>query len=141
MVTDHLAIYFEIPARDSMGHLHVNGKLRALDDQILLHWKLKDRTFKKAGAEMETIEIGYADVEHVELTSRMFFNKDLILKVHDPRLLSELPGSEMGKVRFQITKQSKPHAEKFIKQVEFKISEINLERSIERLEKAGESEL
>ena len=137
MVTDQLAIYFEIPARDSMGHLHVSGKLRALDDEILLHWKIRDRTFKKAGAEMQTINIGYADIEHVELVSRFLFNKDLVLKVHDPRRLNELPGSDMGKVILQITKKSKADAAKFIKQIEFKMSEIDLERSLERLQRAG----
>ena len=136
MVTDQLAIYFEIPARDSMGYLHVNGKLRALEDEVLLHWKIKDRTFKKSGKEMQTIPIGYADIEHVEIVSRFLFNKDLVLKVHDPRLINELPGSEMGKVQLQITKKSKPDAAKFIKQVEFKMSEINLNRSLERLHRA-----
>lgn len=124
-IVDETALNFEIPARDSLGREAVIGKLSGTQDQVLLTWRLKDRTFRKAEGDMKTVEIPYPSVESVTYKATFgFLNPRLILFVREPRLLENVPGTDIGKATLVLPKNSKVAAKKFIKLVEFKKSEI-----------------
>ena len=140
MEADELAVYFWIPAQDQMGYLHVDGKLRFLDDRIVLQFKVRDRVFKKSGNTLEKIEFPYSEVEEVNYNPNWLTASRLILKTRDPATLEPVPGVELGRIDLRITRKSKRDARKIEKLVEYKTSEALAERSHERWIKAIEGD-
>lgn len=138
---EELALYFENPATDAMGHDHVFGKIRALHDRVLFHWQLKERTFNAADAQLRTIEMTYRDVEDAALESRFFLRKDLVLRVRDPRVIAAVPGADLGKITLQLTRESKADAEKFVRRIAFRKSEYEADEIAERLDAMREASL
>lgn len=134
MTTDPLPVYFEIPAQDAMGFQHVTGKLDAQDDKVLLYWKIKDRTFKKTSDEMAVIELSYLDIESLTHKKSWFSGHQLILKVRDPRLIENIPGVNMGTGVLQLPKKSRTEVPKLIKLVDYKISEIQADEILKRMD-------
>lgn len=132
---DTSAIYFEIPARDALGHLHVTGKLLAAETSLQLFWKLKDRTFRRAAEEMQLIDIGYGNLESVRFTAVLYwFKPRLILRLTDPLPLQGLPGAEVGTVTLEMTGSgARTSAERFIKLVDYRKSDAEAARGISRL--------
>ena len=135
MFDDLSAIYFEIPARDALGRQHVTGKLLAAKDKVRLYWKLKNNTFKKAGEEMQTIEIEYDNIESAEIKSTLgLFKHRLILKVSDPRPLQDIPGTDVGRATLMLmNKNGRLDARRFIKLVDYRKSEAEATQMRSRL--------
>ncbi|MBP7948358.1 MAG: hypothetical protein KA004_01795 [Verrucomicrobiales bacterium] len=140
ILIDDSAIYFEIPARDSLGRDAVTGKLRGTQEKVYFHWRLKDRTFRKLEGDMKTVEMNYEDVESVRYRTTIgFLNPRLIFQVADPHLLEEVPGVAVGRAVLLLEKRSRQDAKKFIKLVEFKKVEAEAARLDARLTEVGKS--
>ena len=137
MVDDPASFYFDIPATDALGRLHVTGKLRALQDTVELHWKEKDRTFTRSKNQLRTVELTYEQIEEASIRGAWFFKKFLVLKVTDPRLIEEMPGVKMGTVELFLPRKSRKEAKKFVDMIEYRVSEKAMEKSAERLRDLG----
>jgi len=127
------AIYFDIPATDALGRLNVTGKLRALEDKVVLHWKEKERTFARSASQLKTIELGYDDIEEADIRSKLFFRRFLVLKIKDPRLIEEMPGVQLGSVTLHLPRKSQREAAKFVSLIDYKLSQVAMEKGAERL--------
>jgi hypothetical protein len=139
MVGETLSIYFWVPASDQLGHLHVDGKLRCLEDRVILQYKIKDRVFRKSGKELEKIEFPYSELEEVAFNPNWLTASRLMLKTSDPAILAKMPGTDLGRIDMRITKKSKKDAAKMEKLVEFKRSEYLAQESHDRwMRSAGE---
>lgn len=143
MISDASALHFEIPARDALGHQHVIGKLSAAEDALVLYWRLKSRTFRPSAEDMRAIRIDYGAVEAVALKTTLgFFKPRLTLRLKDPNLLQGMPGTDVGSVTVHLSGgHAKAEAAKFIKMVDYRKSEAEARRSMERLSdlKSGDS--
>lgn len=128
-----VSLDFQIPARDALGHLHVKGRLQATASALLVHWKLRQRTFQRAGQELHTVSLEYGDIERVTLKRRLWLRRTLVLQVGDPRLLEAIPGAALGRLDLAIDSKSRAHAGRFERYLEFKRSEALLERRRARL--------
>lgn len=136
---DELSFIFNIPATDALGKLAVTGKFRALEEQVILHWKLEDRTFTRATNEMRTVEMGYDDVEEAIVTTGWwwFSTKVLTVRIKDPRLVEQMPGVMMGKLELELPSKSVTSAKKFVAMLDYRISENAMEKRQERLKDLG----
>lgn len=134
MDVEPIAIYFEIPATDSLGRMNVDGKLRSDEDRIYFHWKVRDRAFNKTGNEMQTIELEYDEIEEAEVQTHWFSPHRLIFRIRDPRKFAEVPGVNMGKAELRITKKCLDDARRFVKFADYKTSEIEADRRRSRLD-------
>jgi hypothetical protein len=133
LLDDH-AVYFEIPATDSLGREAVAGKLRATADQFFFLWRFKDRTFRKVSAEMTEIPIGFDQVEKMQLKTTLgLFKPRLIFQVTDAKLLADVPGIDVGQATLTLDKRGKADAKKMIKFIEFKKAEAVAEEARKRL--------
>ena len=129
---DELSVYFDNPARDSMGYHHVEGFLRCGRDHAELHFKERDRAFRKS--EPTTVTFDYAEIERVEYQAGWFRPKLLILRTRTPEKLKNFPGADVGRVELQVTKRSRKDAERAEAFLDFKHSEAYLRESNSRLE-------
>lgn len=136
---DELSFIFNIPATDPLGKLAVTGKFRALEEQVILHWKLEDRTFTRATNAMRTIEMTYDDVEEASVTGGVwwFSAKTLTVRIKDPRLVEEVPGVTMGKLELELPSNSVKPAKKFVAMLEYRMSEAAIEKRQGRLKDLG----
>ena len=135
MTADLSALDFEIPARDALGQQHVLGKLLAAEEKLLLYWKLRGRTFRPAAEDMQTIAIDYSAVESVTLQTTLgLFKPRLILRLTEPGLLQGMPGTEVGSTTLHLTGgHARAEAAKFIRLVDYRKSEADAKRSMDRL--------
>lgn len=138
-VDDELSFIFKIPATDALGKLAVTGKFRALEEQVVLHWKLEDRTFTRSTNEMRTIEMSYDDVEEASVTGGFwwFSAKTLTIRIKDPRLVEEMPGVTMGKLELELPAISVKPAQKFVAMLDYRMSEAAMEKRQNRLRDLG----
>lgn len=136
---DELGIQFEIFPSDALERYHLEGKLRVVGEEVLLHYKNRERTFTREQNKLVTIELGLADIETLRLDKKWWGLRGgtLVLKVKDPRKLEKMSAASLGEVVMSIPKKSIPHAEKFLAMMDYKISEDALERSRERLHDLG----
>ena len=135
---EEVSFDFEIPATDALGRLHIAGKLRALEEQVLLHWKIKDRTFTRSKNSLRTVEMTYDDIEEADIKHRFwFFRPYLLLKIKDPRLVEEVPGVKMGRVELNLKGGAKPEATKFVSMIDFRVSQHEMEKRSDRLKELG----
>ncbi len=131
MIGDELTVYFENPARDSLGYEHVEGCLRFTRDGVELHYDERDRAFRKTPP--ETVAFTYAEVTRVDYVNRWFRPRLLILQTRSPEKLSGFPGAEVGRVVLHVKAGSRDDAARAPKLLEFKHSEAYLAESEERL--------
>lgn len=138
-VDDELSFIFNIPAADPLGKLAVKGKFLALEEEVILHWKMKDRTFARKTNTMRTIEMKYDDVEEAKVTGGWwwFSTKVLTVRIKDPRLVEEVPGVSMGKLELDLPSGSVKSAKKFVAILDYRMSEAAMERRHERLTDLG----
>ncbi|MGJ8698037.1 MAG: hypothetical protein ACSHYF_17085 [Verrucomicrobiaceae bacterium] len=140
MLTDPVNISFQIPARDPLGREEIMGKLRFLPDHVELAWRLKGNVFSGGKSEMQTIDLPYGEIEHVDLVKKWWKIRQIVFRVSDPRLLSEIPAAEMGKLTMDIDERSREEAMKLHGLIDFKRSIFILDAQEERL-KAMKSDL
>ena len=138
-MVEELGIQFEIFPTDALERYHLEGKLRVVGQEVLLHYKNRERTFTREQNKLVTIELALADIETLTLNKKWwgFGGGKLMLKVKDPRKLEKMSGATLGEVIMSIPKKSLHDAEKFISMMDYKISEDALERSRERLHDLG----
>ena len=58
---DELGIQFEIFPKDALERYHLEGKLRVVGQDVLLHYKNRERTFTREQNKLVTIELELAD--------------------------------------------------------------------------------
>ena len=133
--SDPISIQFEIPATDHLGKNHVEGKIRFMAEHVELSWRVRGNVFRGGNAEVATISLPYSQIEHVELRKKWWKVRDLILRIADPALVSEIPGVEMGKMVLQIDKRSRQEATKLESLIDFKRSMFILDEQEQRIEK------
>jgi hypothetical protein len=133
-VIDELSVYFDNPARDSMGYQHVEGFLRCGRNLVELHFKERDRAFRKSEPQVATFD--YGEIDRVEYLSGWFKPKILILRTRSPEKLKDFPGADVGRVELQVIKKSREDAEKAQAFLDYKQSEAYLRESANRLDEA-----
>lgn len=133
MLTDPVNINFHCPPADPLGREHVIGKLRFLPEEVELSWCLKGNVFTGGKSEMATVILPYGEIEHVELVKKWWKIRKLIFRVSDPKLLKEIPVSEMGKIEMKIDDRSREEAQKLESLIDFKRSIFLLDAQDERL--------
>ena len=136
---EELGIQFEIFPSDALERYHLEGKLRVVGQEVLLHYKNRERTFTREQNKLVTIELELGDIETLTLEKKWWGWRGgtLLLKVKDPRKLDKMSGSKLGEVVMSIPRESLPDAERFLALMDYKISEDALEKSRERLEDLG----
>ena len=136
---EELGIQFEIFPSDALEMYHLEGKLRVVGQQVLLHYKNRERTFTREQNKLVTIELGLGDIETLALEKKWWGWRGgtLILKVKDPRKLDRMSGAKLGEVVMSIPRDSISDAERFLALIDYKISEDALEKSRERLHDLG----
>lgn len=135
MQIEPITIYFEIPATDAMGREHVEGKIRGLDDEVLLHWKVRERTFTRGKHPTHRISLRYHEIEDIAFQgSWLFFRPGrLIFRVCDPAKLEGMPGVDVGHCVLEVARKSRGDARRLAKFLNYKVSEFRRERSEQRL--------
>lgn len=133
MLTEPVHIHFQIPATDPLGREEIMGKLRFLPDHVELSWRLKGNVFSGGKGEMKVIDLPYGEIEHVELVKKWFKVRRIIFRVSDPKLLSEIPAAEMGKLTMMIDERSREEAKKLHGLIDFKRSIFLLDEQEKRL--------
>ena len=134
---DAASFYFDIPATDALGRLHVSGKLRALEDKVELHWKEKDRTFTRSKNQLQTVELNYEQIEDARIVGRFFMKKYLMLRVTDPRLIEEMSGVKMGTVEMFLPRKSRKEAKRFINMLDYRVTQAAADRGAAKLKDLG----
>ena len=140
MLTDPVNITFTCPATDPLGREEVIGKLRFLPDEVELSWRLKGNVFTGGKGVMSSIVLPYGEIEHVEIVKRWWKIRKLIFRVSDPKLLGDIPVSEMGKLEMEIDDRSREEAKKLESLIDFRRSIFLLDAQEERLKAMREAE-
>ncbi|MDF1811068.1 MAG: hypothetical protein P1V20_02610 [Verrucomicrobiales bacterium] len=128
---DELSIYFENPATDPLGHESVEGKLVFDRQGATLRYKQKDRAFRKN--DPVVVQLAWSEVEAVSYTSKFFGPKILVFRTRGTDKLSGFPGSDVGKVKLHVSKDSRHDAKKAENFVEYWQSEDWLEEQDKNL--------
>lgn len=131
MIFEELSVSFENPATDAMGYDAVEGKLICAEEAVQIHFKQKDRAFRKNPT--ATIEFAYDEVEKLTLVSRWFRPPEIVFETFVADRLSGFPGAGVGRVDLQIIDASKKEVRKLIELFRFRQSEQRLLRSDDRL--------
>ena len=148
---DELGIQFEILPSDALERYHLEGKLRVVGEDVLLHYKNRERTFTREQNKLVTIELELGDIETLTLTKKWWgwrggtlhlkANRIILgatgVKVKDPRKLEMMSAATLGSVVMSIPKKSLSHAKKFVAMLDYKMSEDALEKSRARLHDLG----
>ena len=129
---DEISIFFDNPATDPLGKESVEGQIICSHEAVTIHFKQKDRAFRKN--EPGVIRFEYSEIESVAFTSGFFVSPKLTLRTRGSDQLDEFPGAEVGRVVFQVLKESRKDAGRLAEFVEYRQSEIYLEEQHERLE-------
>ena len=82
---------------------------------------------------MQIIDLPYGEIEHVELVKKWFKIRRIIFRVSDPKLIGDIPASEMGKLTMEIDERSREEAKKLHGLIDFKRSIFLLDAQEERL--------
>ena len=139
MILDSISVYFSNAATDALGYEHVEGKLYCGRDTVELHFKERDRAFKKS--DPETVEFEYKEIEKVVFLGGWFNPKILEVSTTCPDKLKDFPGADVGRVELQVSKKSIADAKKVASFIDYKHSEAYLMESNDRLdEKRGDLE-
>lgn len=82
---------------------------------------------------MQTIDLAYGDIEHVEVVKKWWKIRSLIFRVSDPKLLEEMTAADMGKITMKIDERSREEAKKLNSLIDFQRSAFILDAHEERL--------
>lgn len=138
--TEPIHINFNCPATDPLGREFMMGKLRFLPEYVELSWRMKGNVFTGGKTDMNTIDLPYGEIEHVELVKKWWKIRKIIFRVSDPKLLKDVPASEMGKLTMEIDERSREEAKKLDSLIDFKRSIFLLDAQEERLKAMRESD-
>lgn len=135
ILDDQSAVYFEIPATDPLGRMHVTGKLLAAPDKLALYWRLKENAFRRDEAEMQLIPIDYLNIESIQFRATLgLWKPRLLLKIADPAPMAGLPGAAVGGILLHLTgRTAKADARSFMKMVDYRKSEADANARINRI--------
>jgi len=113
---------FTIPPTDALGRELVMGKLRFLPKNAELHWRLADNVFRGGKDELKSVTLPYSQIDAVNLDKKWLRPSKISLHISDPALVADIPGVEMGKITFQIEKNSEAEVKKLKEYIDFKRS-------------------
>jgi len=130
---EEISVPFANPPIDPLGYDAVEGKLTCGHDRIDLHFKQRDRAFRKNPNLVASFD--YGEVEKIELVSRWFRPKTLVVQVRAPEKLSDFPGAGVGRVDLRLLPGAQAEALKAIHLVEFRRTEAALDSSERRRER------
>lgn len=82
---------------------------------------------------MNTIELPYGEIEHVEVIKQWFRIRRIILRISNPELVKDIPGVDMGKMVLHIDTRSRAEAGKLSGLIDFKRSLFILDDHEQRL--------
>ena len=133
ILTDPIHINFHCPAIDPLGREEVIGKLRFLADYVELSWRMKGNVFVGGKGEMTKIDLPYTEIEHVDIIKKWWKIRKLIFRVSDPKLLGDIPVSDMGKLEMKIDDRSREEAKKLTGLIDFQKSVFMLDAQEERI--------
>ena len=133
ILTEPVHINFHCPAIDPLGRENLIGKLRFLSDKVELSWRMKGNVFTGGKSEMETIDLPYSEIDHVDLVKKWWKIRKLIFRVSNPKLLGDIPMSDMGKLEMEIDKRSRQEAKKLTSLIDFQRSVFLLDEQDKRL--------
>lgn len=133
ILAEPVHINFHCPAIDPLGRENLIGKLRFLSDKVELSWRMKGNVFTGGKSEMETIDLPYSEIDHVELVKKWWKIRKLIFRVSNPKLLGDIPMSDMGKLEMEIDKRSRQEAKKLTSLIDFQRSVFLLDEQDKRL--------
>ena len=139
-LTDPVHINFSCPPTDHLGREYLIGKLRFLPEYVELSWRMKGNVFTGGKSEMTTIDLPYSEIEHVELVKKWWKIRQLIFRVSNPKLLKDVPASEMGKLVMEIDDRSREEAKKLTSLIDFQRSVFLLDAQDARLKAMRELE-
>ena len=94
---------------------------------------MKGNVFTGGKSEMETIDLPYSEIDHVELVKKWWKIRKLIFRVSNPKLLGDIPMSDMGKLEMEIDKRSRQEAKKLTSLIDFQRSVFLLDEQDKRL--------
>lgn len=134
ILTEPIHINFNCPAIDPLGREHLIGKLRFLPERVELSWRMKGNVFTGGKTDMNTIDLPYGEIEHVELVKKWWKIRQLVFRVSDPKLLKDIPMSEMGKLVMEIDDRSREEAGRLSSLIDFKRSVFLLDEQEKRLQ-------
>lgn len=125
LMTDELSVYFDNPPTDALGNEHVEGQLRCGRKNVTLHFKERDRTFRKS--EPISVEIGYDEIDFVKYEPGGWFKPKLLkIRISTPEKFTDFPGAEVGQVTLYVEKQSRKAASSLENFVDYRQSEAAL---------------
>jgi len=128
-----ITIQFQIPAADPLGREKVYGKIRFLTDKIELNWRLSSNVFRESKMRLSTIDLSYSEIEHIELHKKWFRYRSLTLRIGDPSLVNDIPGTEVGKMTLEIDRRSEDQVKRLVNYIDFKHSQLILDEQDKRL--------
>jgi len=135
---EEISVPFCNPPGDALGYDAVEGKLFCGRDQLELHFKQRDRAFRKNPALVAKFD--YGEVEKLELTTSWFRPAVLSLWVRQSDQLADFPGAGVGRVDLRLVRGSRSEATKALGLVEFRRTEAALEASEKRMERPRRDE-
>ncbi len=135
---DELSVQFDNPADDPLGYNYVEGKLTCGRDVVELHFRQRDRAFRKG--ETRSVIFEYSEIEKLEYQSPWFRPKILVFQTRAPRKLDGFPGASVGRVVLHVDAASRRDAAKLESLVKLRQSEAFVAESEERLRRLRDSE-
>ena len=132
--SDPINLHFHIPATDHLGREEVQGQLHFQADHIDLHWRLKGNVFTGGAGEMSHITIPYPSVAEVTMKQRWFRPIELIIRLDQPELVTDIPGVEVGRMTLLIDAQSKEAVKKVHNLIDYRRSLFQLDETNKRLD-------
>ena len=113
---------FKIAATDPLGREEVLGKLCFLPKLCELHWQLSANVFRGGKGQLQVTELPYSAIGEVYLKKRWLRPSLLTLQFNDPALLQDIPNVDMGKLTFEVDKESSQDLNKLKGYIDFKQS-------------------
>ena len=133
-MVEPINLHFRIPATDPLGREEVQGQLRFQNTNLELFWRLKGNVFKGGVGDMNKIEIPYPAVQKVGIKKRFLRPALLTLKVENPELVSEIPGTEVGELVLEIDTKNKKEITKVNDLIDYQRSIFLFDEANQRLE-------
>ena len=132
--SEPINLHFTIPATDHLGREEVQGQLRFHAQHLDLHWRLKGNVFTGGAGEMQLIEVPYSTVAEVSMKRRWFRPAELTLRLENPQLVAEIPGTEVGRMTLLIEPKFKEAVNKVHDLIDYRRSIFLLDETNKRLE-------
>lgn len=130
---EEISVPFCNPPGDALGYDAVEGRLYCGLDRLELHFKQRDRAFRKNPHLLA--EFAYSEIESLELSTPWLRPAVLSLSVRSSEKLADFPGAGVGRVDLRLVRGAAAVARKALGIVDFRRTEEALEATESRLER------